>query len=217
MDIINIPQLRLGQLQALTESSLKIAQPLTVLEDAVARVQTTFEVFKAGMQKDQASSDKKLLDQKRDKLISGFLMAIKAEDNFYHTDPVATDTQAALKKVMKPYTSKIIRLPYDEQTAAVDNMIEEVETVALSTLPHLARWISPIKEANKQFKDAAKDFLEDTVSSSQIVPASQVALELKRALENMYTILFAHAKLNQNDPTLTTAYQELTALVDSYR
>ncbi|MEO1254215.1 MAG: DUF6261 family protein [Bacteroidota bacterium] len=216
MEIISIPQLRLGQLQTLTESTLKIAEPLTELADHVAKVKAEFATFMQGIQKDAAQSDKKTLDKTRDQFVSGFFFAVKSETYFPHVEQITKDAVAALSKLADKYGFEINRLSYDEQSAAVDNMIEEVEAINLTDLAHLSRWVAELKAANEAFKAAAKDFLTSTVEQSDTDSATQVAPRLTGELENLYTMLFAHAQVSGTD-TLRQAYNELSALVDSYR
>ncbi|MGB3466259.1 MAG: hypothetical protein WBA74_13355 [Cyclobacteriaceae bacterium] len=50
------------------------------------------------------------------------------------------------------------RLPYDEQTAKIDNLLAEVKVIDLTGMDHLSRWISEIEEANNNFKMLPKTF-----------------------------------------------------------
>lgn len=95
MEIISIPQLRMGQLQQLAESSLEITKPIEALKPSWKVVSAAFEAFVTGMKKDSASSDKKTLDKTRDLLLSGFFFAVKAEE--YHPYTVA----AVMEKIDK--------------------------------------------------------------------------------------------------------------------
>ncbi|MGB3466258.1 MAG: hypothetical protein WBA74_13350 [Cyclobacteriaceae bacterium] len=98
MEIITIPQLRLASLQTLTESSLDLAKPFDLLADPVAKVEATFERYKKGMQKEKTASEKKTYDKTRDALLSGFLMAVKAEEYYPSPSDQVTDNIKQLKK-----------------------------------------------------------------------------------------------------------------------
>lgn len=216
MEIISIPQLRLAQLQTLAERTLTIVKPITSLADPTVKVQAALDQFKEGMLKETTASDKKTLDKTRDGLISGFMFAIKSEE-YYPSATAETQTVLEqLKKILETYGFTVNRLSYDEQTAAIDNMLAEAEKIDLTGLEYFSRWIPHIKAANENFKSASKDYLESTVSDATTESASAAAPTLITELENLYTFLFAYATVSATDE-LVQAYQQLTALVDSYR
>ncbi|MEQ8549279.1 MAG: hypothetical protein RIC03_15315 [Cyclobacteriaceae bacterium] len=72
MEIIRLPQMRLAQLQALTENTVTITQDLPEVAAQVAAVELALENFLKGMTKSNAASNKKTLDRTRDFLNSGF-------------------------------------------------------------------------------------------------------------------------------------------------
>lgn len=216
MDIISIPQLKLGQLQSLTESSLSITEPITAIASERQKVQDSFKEFLAGMKKDGTSSEKKTLDKTRDNLLSGFFFSVKAEEYFPNTDTATTASHKQLLEITDSYGLKITRLPYDEETAAIDNLISRVEALDLTGLEHISRWIALIKTANENFKEASKDYLEQKVDSDLVDSATETAPELLAELENLYTMLFANAKVSSDDAQIR-AYSELSELVNTYR
>ena len=178
-------------------------------------VEEVFSRFKEGVQKDAASSDKETLDKTRDRIISGFMFGIKSEENFPQIG-ATRDPFEKLQQVFTEYGFKINRLSYDEQSSAVDNMIDELESINLEALPHLQRWIKHIKTANEAFKASVTDYLDQSVKSSSTDSATQIAPELVTSLENLYTFLFAHATVTNCEP-LIEAYSKVAALVESFR
>ncbi|MBU2886054.1 hypothetical protein KO507_09805 [Gilvimarinus agarilyticus] len=216
MNIITIPQLRLGQLQSLTEQTLKITAPFEVLAPYTASVQAAFDPFLTGMQKETSASDKKTLDRTRDRYLSGFFYSMEAESYYPTDDPVAKEVVKKLLQITEKYGFKINKQPYDEETAAIDNLLAELAKIDLSTMPHLERWTVLIKAANADFKAASQDYLQTTVTDSKTKAASALAPALITELENLYTMSFAFAK-TAPDEQLTKAYQELSELVNTYR
>lgn len=216
MKLITVPQLRLGQLQTLTEQTIKLTEPIGQLSPWLADVQAAFKPFLTGMLKDPAGSDKKTLDKTRDQYLSGFFLNVKSESYYPHEDATMQEVVQKLLRVTEKYGFKINKLPYDEETAAIDNLLAELGSMELSGIPHLARWIGKIKAANESFKAASKDYLETYVKNSTTESASVAAPALTVALEDLYTMLFAHAKVAA-DQELVNVYQKLSELVDTYR
>ncbi|UOB18938.1 DUF6261 family protein [Abyssalbus ytuae] len=216
MEIISIPQLRLGQLQTLTEQTLELTKPVEQIATYVAAVEAAFEPFRSGMLKEFTVSDKRALDNIRDKYLSSLFMGIKIEKNYPQEDTVLQEIVGKLRQVARKYSADINRLPYDEETAAIDNLLAELETVDMQGMPHLVRWVDKIKVANENFKAASKEYLESTVKYSATQSASAAAPALVAALEELYTMFFAYTKVAA-DETLVTVYRELAELVDAYR
>ena len=216
MEIISIPQLRLGQLQTLADKSLEITQPIALVAEAHAAAKGAYDRFLIGMQKEAAASDKKTLDKTRDAQVSGFMFGIKAETYFPHSEETV---KTALKKLMQltgDYGFKINKLPYDEETAAIDNLLAEAKAVDYTGLEHLSRWLPEIEKANAGFKEASNDYLESLLESSATDAASAAAPDLITALEDLYTLIFAHARVTGTEE-LTSTYQKLSTLVDTFR
>lgn len=216
MEMIKLPQMRLAQLQALTESALTITEGLPEVAAQVVAIEQAFESFQQGMRKSNAASNKNTLDRTRDFLNSGFFKGVESEQLFPHNDAATKQAYTAVAAIASKYDYALNRLSYDEQTAKTDNMIVELEALDLSTLPQLGRWVALIKEANTAFKDLVKSYIEDKTEAENTAAASTAALPLQDALNSLFTILFAHVQISQTKP-LITAYKELNTLVDTYR
>ena len=73
MQLINLPRLRLKELQTLSENTLLICQSIEEIRPGTMKIESALTAFKTGMLKEQASAATKLeLDKTRDRLISGF-------------------------------------------------------------------------------------------------------------------------------------------------
>ncbi|MDF1548749.1 MAG: DUF6261 family protein [Bacteroidales bacterium] len=218
MEIITLPRLRIAELQSLTEATLKICTPLTEVEEQKQQVEKEFTPFKEGVLKNKARAEKKTVDKERDRYSSGFFFDIKAETYYPYTDKAAIETVNKLKALSKKYGIKINGLPYNEETAAIDNCMEEAEKIDLSPLtsPAIGRWIPLIKEVNLRFKDMANDFVEESTAVATLESASAVAPELIHAIEELIIQIFSVIRVSPTD-ALKKAYSELETLVDSYR
>lgn len=218
MEIITLPRLKNAELQSITETSLKICAPIKEIEEQKKQVEKEFAAFKEGAQKNKTKAEKKIIDDNRDDLISGLFFNIKSETYYPYTDKAANETIVQLKELSKKYGTKINRLPYNEETAAIDNCIEEVEKIDLSTLesPSITRWIPMLKDANQRFKEVTKEFVEDSTAATKLASATSSAPNLIHAVEELFIQLFALIRVSPTDE-LKKTYSELQTLVDSYR
>lgn len=219
MNLISLPTLRHNQLQSVCENSIKICAGITELDGILSHVTNAFQPFKNGMIKVQASgSSKKEIDTERDNLTTGFLRAIAAEQQFPHTDSATIESLKNLATKANKYSMKITRLPFNEETAAIDNFMADIKPLDLTPLNNsgLTRWIPLIETANKAFKEAAVLYIKDSAQSHTIASATDTAPALIDALEGLYAMLFALIKVNAN-ATHIKSYLQLQTLVDSYR
>ena len=219
MEIIDLPRLRIAELQTLTESTIAICSPFSEVGEQLTEVNKEFTVFKEGVLKKQAGAEtKSAVDKIRDRYNSGFFLDIKAETYYPYTDKAAIATVKKLKELSKKYGIKINKLPYNEETAALDNCMEEAEKIDLGPLmsKDVGRWIPLIKEANQDFKNVAKEFVEESTAVASLESASAAAPALIHALEELIIQLFSVIRVAPTD-ALKKAYNELETLVDSYR
>jgi DNA repair exonuclease SbcCD ATPase subunit len=218
MEIITLPRLKIAELQSLTASTLKICEPLTEVDEQIQKVETEFTSFKEGMLKNIATANgKKTIDKERDRYNSGFFFDIRSQMYYPYEDPAAQSAVDKLKELSKKYGSKINKLPFNEETAAIDNCMAEAEAIDLTPLSNtsIARWIPIIKDANQRFKDVANEFVEKSAAAASLESASAAAPELVHAIEQLYLQIFALLRVNPNH-NLIKAYSELGELVDSY-
>lgn len=216
MQTINLPQVRLAQLQTLTESVIGITQPLTEVAAQVQNVTEAFTAFQEGMTKTTSASNKKTLDRTRDLINSGLFKSVEAEQFYPHDADEAKTAVSHVVACVNKYGYELNRLSYDEQTAETDNMVTELEALDLSTLPAVERWIALIKSANESFKLTTKAYLQQQTQAGDTEAASKAAVPLENALNELFTILHAHVLITKTD-ALINAHKELTTLVNSYR
>ncbi len=117
--------------------------------------------------------------------------------------------------MINKYTG-INKFPLNEQTAATDNLLSEIKSVLGSNVafPHLTRWIPLIEDTNNQFKDVTSDSITERAKLKNTEAASYVAPQLTEELQNLYTLMFAFARIGDNDQ-IVKAYKELEVLIAS--
>jgi hypothetical protein len=219
MKLITLPRLRLTQLQAIAETTLTICKDLPQLVSEVLGVENVFNPFKAGMLKDKVSAEEKgKLDQVRDQRVTGFFAVLYAEEKIENDDPAILASYTALLKIANKYGQNIRRLPREEETAAIDNLLAEIAKINISPLipTGIPRWIPSLAAANKAYKIASAQFISDNTDAKATEAAGLLAPRLVDALEELYTNLFAVIRLTPSDE-LKKAYAALEILVDSVR
>lgn len=219
MEILTLPRLRNHQLQSVTEGSLSFCTGIDVLNTPCNKVETCLANFIDGMMKDKASAKGKAeLDTERDTIIRNLMRAITTDIQY----PYTTDTELAvaeqLKSILKKYGTGIVRLSYNEQSAAVDNMLADIKAIDFAATPEsgVARWIPLVETSNNNFKVAAKTYITDSAELVNQVSATEMAPALLDALEGLYTMMYAFLKVNPT-PELEKAYTEISLLIESYR
>lgn len=216
MEIITLPELRFGDLQSFSESLLPIVEPLPQLAPQVQTFKDAFAVFKDGMTKKQASSDKKTLDKARDQLIAGLMYGVLSEQSFLYKEQNIIDALKEIVDITDKYGFELSRLPYNRQSAKTDNMLKELERASLSLFPSLERWIAPIKLANEDFKKEADEYVGDQSEASDTVAAYLAVPDLENAIKALFILLFSHRQV-ADTKELKAAYKKILALVASYR
>lgn len=219
MELIKVPRLRLTLLQTLAESTISICQKFPALNTVLQLAITVFETFKQAMVKEKASAkDKKRLDHERDEVLTGFVLNVKSELKFPHQDEIVKKALAELALVVRKYGMRIKRLPLDQETAALDNLLADIAEIDITPLDPtgLTRWIPELESANTRFKEAAQTFISDSVEDASTDAATKQAPELEDALEGLYAMMYAVLK-TAPDAEMETAYQELEELVDSMK
>lgn len=219
MELILLPRLRTKELQSLADETIEICTGIPVIEEPLSVVVKYLADYKASMLKDHASGfDKKVYDQKRDDLIIGLYYAIRSAQYFPFETEVEKNTLKNLADAVFKYGGRVAKLPYNEETAAIDNILSAVKKIDLAPLAAtgIASWFPLLEEANNNFKLAASDFVKDTSNANEVSAATKLAPQLIESLDNLYTLLFAYAKVNANEE-LSKTYQKLTVLVKSYK
>jgi hypothetical protein len=216
MELLNLPRLRNKELQTIGEQSIRICGNISEVKPALEKAKASLETFKQGMQKDKSSGISKAeIDKERDRFTYGLLLNIKAETYFEYQEEATQQAVARLAAIANKYTG-ITRLPLNEQTAAVDNLLDELKKLNLpaETLPVVQRWLPLIEAANNRFKTASNAIIADSAQMADISAAGLVAPQLIEDLQNLYSLVFAHARIGNNANT-TNAFKELEILINS--
>jgi hypothetical protein len=149
-------------------------------------------------------------DDSRDHTVRGFTKAVEAAT--LHPDPDTRAAAVTLLAIIKHY-GDVSRKNYDDQTAAVDDMIRELELAdnkALLVLLGLLDWLTRLKAENKEFVDLMRA-RDDEVSQRPHERMKDVRAVVDEALYALLDRIEAMITLNGID--YTTA---LAPFVDGY-
>lgn len=215
MKLLSLPSVPLAALQSLTERTIKIVTPITVVAPQLDVVKETLGKFEEAMIKESGASNKKTMDRKRDVLITGLMNNVNAEQAYPHAGEISIALDQVVAVVDK-YGLALKRLLYDKQTAETDNLLAELEKLNLTNLESIARWIAPIQEANENFKLAAADYLGMKVDAAERTAAYLLSPSVEAALDDLFRMMFAQMLIAKTDD-IERAYKELETLLDSFR
>ncbi|TRX64588.1 DUF6261 family protein [Carboxylicivirga sp. M1479] len=215
MELLNLPRLRLKELQTVSENSVRICDAIPEVQPAVKKVKEAIADFKASMQKEKVpAATKSELDKKRDKLIYGLVLRIKSDSHY----PFTGEKSQAIESLLSITTkyNGINRFRYNEQTAAVDNMIDEMRNVDLQDedFKDINDWLNLVEQANNDFKAASDSYIESNAQLSDTKSATDMAPLLAESLNGLYSLMFAHARIGTS-PAISNALMELEVLLKS--
>lgn len=219
LELITVPRMRVAQLQSLSEKTLTIGARHGQLQAAVERVQIDLEGFKAGMLRHTASAAEKAeLDKIRDRYVSGLFHLIRSEENFPYETTEDKAVLAHLAALHKKYSPSFSRLPLEEKTASIDNLLSEMQIMDLSRFANgrLKSWMVLIQNANFKYITAAQGYLSESAETSGIPSATAKAPQLTAALNALYSMMYAHIQIS-GDAALQKSYIELQMLINAVK
>ena len=213
-DLLSIPRLRLMQLHALAESSLDLTAAFAELTEQRTKVQEAYQLFKAGLKKNQASAKEKAqLDHERDALFYGMKYELKGELAYPLHNEVSQNVFKALLSAVHKYGSNLPKLPQNEESMALSSFLDVVKDIPALENTHIYRWIPLLEEANNAFREASGEYLHNKSTAIDVSSASESAPELKKALEQLYVKMFAHLHVSDN-PEMSRSYSQIKILID---
>lgn len=218
MKLLVTPQMQVGKMQMFAEKVLEYCGPHEEVKKPLAAVKTQFDKYREGMRKNPALAKfKRERDKIRDTYVIGFVGALDAELHYPYSNE-ERETLLKIEETIDKYGDRIYRLPYDSETASLDNLLTDIEKLDLSVLKNdaVTKWFPVLKEANQQFKDSDSDYLDDLVDAAQIKAASALYNDLKQAVDGLFAILFGYAITGQN-PEIAKTYEKLQVFVKAYR
>jgi hypothetical protein len=161
----------------------------------------------------------KELDTERDRLYRGVTESVKAD--LHHYDPAKRAAAAGLQVVLKHY-GDVTRRPLNEQTAAVYDVVRELNTpenLPLVTLLELPAWLAALEKVNTELETAMSDrFIEISKRPEQRVREirKEVDKQLRAILDKIEAMgrtgsPFFNPAFNKEVNALMIYYKDLLA------
>jgi hypothetical protein len=155
-----------GLVRKFDPAALKIVPQYEVFSAKVDQEDSCYKI----VQKSDLSESKKDADEARGSIITGINEYVKA--NLRHFDPTVCEAAKRLKILLDAYNmpTPLIELPYDAETAAAANLIQEfegkyaadVQTTGLTT------WVAQLRERNNAFDRLAKAYNEQKAAKPPV-------------------------------------------------
>ena len=216
--LITIPsKLRLNDLQKGAEDSVELLAPFEIVSVQRTNVFNVLSLFKDSMGKTKSTRDRSTVDGSRDNIIKALNLQVKASNITFRItgDDALIAKLDRLMEIVNAHAKGIARMNYDAETSAVDNYTTQLRTLDADFLDqvHITLPLTLLVASNDEFKTVSRKSISTMTEEEKTVAATQLAEELRLALNELYTVLFAQVTINPT-PELETVYDELSNMVD---
>jgi hypothetical protein len=154
-------------------------------------------------------------DHRRDSIFRGFADAVKSSLN--HFDPEKREAAAKIEVVVEHY-GNITNKTYDEETAAIDDLLRELASGDYPSVVNVLRindWLTQLNIENQKFKDLMTERYEE-VSQRPAVRMRTARTETDKALHSIIYRIEALALVNGID-AYEPFIKELNAVLERYK
>jgi hypothetical protein len=201
-----------GLVEKHNPETLKIVPQYKVLRASVEKEDLCYKIVR----KSDLSEAKEDADQKRDALIIGLNDGVRT--TLRHFDPAVSEAAKRLKIVLDTYNAPrpLQDLPYDAETAAVANLLQELEgkySVDVQTTG-LAAWVTELHRRNDAFDRLAKAYNEQQAEK----PSFRLK-DVRRETDDAYkkVVLVINALIVMEGDTVYAPFvTELNTLIKHY-
>ena len=217
-NLITVPSnLRLNNLQKGAEDTVDMLVSFEIVNTQRTNVFNILSLFKDSMGKTKTTRDRRIEDGKRDNIMQGINLQIRAINIILRLtdDEVLITKLDRLMEIFNAHAKGIAKLNYDAETTAVDNYTTQLRTLDADFLDqaHITQPLALLEAANADFRTVSRESITSMTEEEKTVAASQLAEQLRLALNELYTVLFAQVTINPTTE-LETVYDELSNMVD---
>jgi hypothetical protein len=188
----------------------KISDLFTLLQNLFTKEDEVVDYIRKSDYSDKIAA----ADLRLDNAVTGFIETIRGM--FHHFDPNVADAAQSLINLTKTYGS-IVRKNYDEELAAVTNLLQELEGAyksKLDAINGLSEWITEIKAASENMTTLLA--LRNTEKAAK--PQERM-VNVRREINIVYRDVIAKIEaftLVEGETAYTPFIQELNALVERF-
>jgi hypothetical protein len=195
-------------LKGIAAAALKIAIQVSRFFELLADEDATVILIR----KYETTEEISELDAKRDNLLKGIKNMLKAA--LRHFDPAVRDAAEKLMIVFNTY-GEIARLPYDDETAAIYNLLQELDLRSAETATTgIAAWVDELRSTNEEFRTSMDTRYSEEAKRLQI-KLRDVRKEIDAVYFDIVYRLEAGANLDGTEQ-YTEIFAEINARVSRY-
>ena len=170
--------------------------PLKKLRDIFAAHLSDYDVSLIPERRSRYTAELARVDGKRDYDLRGFTSDLKLGQSSY--DPEQVKAADALLALMDKYGKNIPAMPYRQETAAINNLLQDLDleaNVALAKTLHVEHRITAVRASNKEFEQLMLT-RTDVSSESATGPAKELRLIVQFDFEEFCKMLNALCIVN---------------------
>jgi hypothetical protein len=193
-------------------SALKFAPQYDVFQASVEKENQCFKMIR----KSHLSESKENADQDRDEVLTGINEAVRTA--LRHFDATVNEAARKLKIVLDAYNNpKPLRdLPYDAETAAVSNLLQEFEGKYSADVQAagLTEWVAELRQRNEAF-----DRLTKAYNEQQAAKPSFRFIAVRRETDEAYkkiALVINAMMVMEGETAYAPLVAELNALIKHY-
>jgi hypothetical protein len=194
------------------QSLSKITAQSNVLKDCIDKEDLCYKVIR----KSDLSALKAERDNERDTIIIGIKDAVKSA--LRHFDSNVREAAQRIKIVIDTYNRPVplINLPYDAETAAVNNLLQEFEGKYANDIATigLREWVDELRNRNNTFELLTTAYNEQQAEKPSFLFVD-VRKETDKAYKDIITVISA-LMIMEGDAAYTPFVTELNVLIKHY-
>jgi len=154
------------------------------------------------------------LDSERDNIVHGINNMQRAA--LRHFDPQVRKAAERLKIVFDTY-GEIANLSYDEETAAIYNLIQELDRLSVeSKITGIVPWLTELNRINEELRRMMSERYAEEAKHSH-VKLRKVRKDIDAVYHNIVFLLEAGASLDGLTDEYTEIFAEINARVSRYK
>jgi hypothetical protein len=169
------------------------------------------------IRKSNLSEAKQIADKARDAVIIGINEAVRAA--LRHVDPAVCEAAKKLKILVDAYNmpKPLVKLPYDAETAAVFNLLQELEGKYVSDVQAagLKKYVTQLREHNEEFDRLTKAYNEQKAAKPPI-RMKDARNETDEAFKNVVLVVNAFIIVD-GETAYAPFVTELNELIKHYK
>lgn len=157
-----------------------------------------------------------LLDERRDKAFIGIKTLLSGYT--YHYDTTQQDHAKNILLSIDIYGKDITRKSYQEETAIINSLINDLETqpelIAAINAINISDWVNELKTSNQAFGSKYIERVGETAAN----PITNIT-ELRATTSTAYRTLISHIQAHDvlgNNPSYATLLEEIDVLTKQY-